>query len=216
MHCLGLATFFARTCTGGGFIILDDPIIAIDDDYSVHFFTAVLKELEQRRVQVIMLTYNQKTWTEIQNRYDNGRSEAFQLHLNNPTDGTIILKSSDTLIAMLKACEPFTTSSLLEHRKDCCQRIRDCAERWCKELLVINRHQQGDDTAMLSDYTGTSGNLGSLIPLVTPYLASDEPGKLKAIRDNTNPGNHDGDVPPKTSLKAYLGNLKALKRKYTS
>ena len=161
-----------------------------------------------------MLTYNRKTWTEIQSRYDDGRSEAFQLHLNNPTDGTTILKSSDTLTAMLKACEPFTTSSLLEHRKDCCQKVRDCAERWCKELLVQNRHKQGDDTAMLSDYTGSGGTLGSLIPLVTPYLASDEPGKLKAIRDNTNPGNHDDDVPSKTSLKVYLGDLKALKKNY--
>jgi hypothetical protein len=214
MHCLGLATFFARTGVGGGFLLLDDPIITFDDDYSVHFFTAVLRELEQRNVQVIMLTYNRKTWTEIQSRYDDGRSEAFQLLLNNPTEGTTILKSSDTLTAMLKACEPFTTSSLLEHRKDCCQKVRDCAERWCKELLVKNRHKQGDDTAMLSDYTGSGGTLGSLIPLVTPYLASDEPGKLKAIRDNTNPGNHDDDVPPKTSLKVYLGDLKALKTNY--
>lgn len=216
MHCLGLATFFARTGAGGGFVLLDDPIITIDDDYSVHFFTAVLRELEQRNVQVIMLTYNRKTWTEIQNRYDDGRSEAFQLHLDNPTDGTNILKSSDTLATMLKACEPFTTSSLLEHRKDCCQKIRDCAERWCKELLVQNRYKQGDDTAMLSDYTGSGGTLGSLIPHVTPYLASDEPGKLKAIRDNTNPGNHDDDVPSKMSLKVYLGDLKALKQKYLS
>lgn len=71
MHCLGLATFFARRGEAGGFILLDDPIMAIDDDYSVHFFTCVLRELEQRGVQVIILTYSQKTWTEIQNRYDN-------------------------------------------------------------------------------------------------------------------------------------------------
>ncbi len=216
MHCLGLATFFARTGAGGGFLLLDDPIIAIDDDYSVHFLTAVLRELELRSVQVIMLTYNQKTWTEIQNRYDDGRSEAFQLHLDDPTDGTKILKSSDVLTAMLKACEPYTKSSLLEHRKDGCQKIRDCAERWCKDLLVHERRKQGDDTAMLSDYTGSGGTLGSLIPLVTPYLGNDERGKLKAIRDNTNPGNHDDDVPSKASLKVFLGDLKALKQKYIS
>lgn len=216
MHCLGLATFFARTCKGGGFIVLDDPIITIDDDYSVHFFTAVLQELNERGVQVIMLTYDQKTWREIQNRYDNGRSEAFQLNLNNPTDGTIILKSGDTLSTMLKTCDPFTNSSLLEPRKECCQKIRDCAERLCKELIVKYRHKEGDNTAMLSDYTGNQGTLGHLIPLVVPYLASDEPGKLHAIRANTSPGNHDDDVPPKASLKTYLGDLKLLKKKYLS
>jgi hypothetical protein len=214
MHCLGLATFFARTGAGGGFLLLDDPIIAIDDDYSIHFVTAVLQELEKRGVQVILLTFNRKTWTEIQNRYDDGRSEAFQLSLDDPTEGTTILKSSDTLAAMLKACEPATTSSLLEHRKDGCQRIRDCAERWCKGLLVQERKIQGDSGAMISDYTGPDGTLGKLIPLVIPYLDKDEPGKLTSIRNNTNPGNHDDDVPSKESLRVYLGDLKALRQKY--
>jgi tetratricopeptide (TPR) repeat protein len=214
MHCLGLATFFARTCKGCRFIILDDPIITIDDDYSVHFFTAVLRELYKRKVQVIMLTYDQKTWRDIQSRYDNGRSEAFQLNLDNPAEGTVVLKSSDALTAMLKTCDPFTTSSILEHRKECCQKIRDCTERWCKELLLKKRREEGDDNAMLSDYTGHDGTLRHLIPLVTPYLDSDEPGKLNVIRDNTNPGNHDGDVPSKEALKVYLGDLKKMKKKY--
>lgn len=214
MHCLGLATFFARRGGGGGFLLLDDPIIAIDDDYSVHFFTSVLRELEQRSVQVIILTYSQKTWTEIQNRYDNGRSEAFQLHLDDPMVGTMILKSADTLTAMLKTCEPYTKSSTLEHRKNGCQKIRDCAERFCKDLLVRKRREEGDQNAMLSEYTGQRGTLGHLIPLVVPYLGSDEPGKLNAIRENTNPGNHDDEVPSKEALRVYVGDLKALKQKY--
>ena len=56
--------------------------------------------------------------------------------------------------------------------------------------------------------------LAALIPPVTPYLASDEPGKLKTVRDLTNPGNHDDDVPSREGLKVCLGDLKALKKTY--
>ena len=216
MHCLGLATFFSRRGNEGTFMVLDDPIISIDDDYSVHFITGVLHELVRRGVQVIILTHNRKTWSEIQTRYDNGRSEAFQLHLNKPTEGTMIIKSSDTLTAMLKAAEPFTTSSMLEHRKDGCKRIRDCAERFCKSVLVKHRQSQGETTAMIADYTGKNATLGSLIPQVTPYLEPDEPGKLRAIADGSNPGNHDDDFPGKAAIRVYLGDLKKLKKQHLS
>ena len=214
MHCLGLATFLARVGNRDGVVVLDDPIVSIDDDFSVHFFTAVLQELCERNIQVIMLTHNQKSWREIQNRYDGGRSEAFQLHLDDPAIGTSIIKSGDALAAMLKACDPFTKSNLLAPRKECCQKIRDCAERLCKELLVSKRREQGDPTAMLADYSGADGNLGGLIPKVTPYLDADEPGKLNSIRDHTNPGNHDDDVPAKNMLGVFLGDLKRLRKKY--
>ena len=124
------------------FLLLDDPIGSIDDDHSAHFFTAVLRELEQRRIQVIMLTYDQKTWTEIQTRYGEGRCEAFQLYLDDPIKGTTILKSSDTLAAKLKACEPFTASSVLDHRKNGCQ----------SEPLVIGHFQTAIPSQRLVEF----------------------------------------------------------------
>lgn len=215
LHCLGLATFLARAGGGGGFIVLDDPIISIDDDYSVHFIDAVLEELLDRDVQVILLTYEQKTWRTIQERYDNGQCEAFQLSLDDPGLGTVIEKSSDTLSVMMKAAEPLTRSNVLSTRKDCCQRVRDCGERFCKELLVKKRREQGDSAALTTDYSGSKGNLEFLINETIPYLrSSDEPGKLKMLRQLINPGNHDDDVPPKSTLAVCLGNLRALKKKY--
>ncbi len=107
-------------------------------------------------------------------------------------------------------------SESLRRETDGTQKIRDCAERWCKELLVKKRREQGDETAMIADYTGPAGMLGPLIAEVTPYLDSDEPGKLKMLAEYTNPGNHDGDVASMGALKVSLGDLKKLKQKYLS
>lgn len=213
--CLGLSTFFARVATGGGFLVLDDPIVSIDDDYSIHFINSVLQELQTRGVQVIMLTFEQKTWRAIQERYDEGQSEGFQLNLDDPSQGTIALKSSDTLALLLKAAEPFTRSNVLAIRKEGCQRIRDCAERFCKELLLDKRRAQGDAAALITDYSGAKGTLDSLIPETTPYLNdAKERGELKMLRQLHNPGNHDDDVPAKTVLAMCRGSLGALKKKY--
>ncbi len=215
LHCLGLATFFARAAAGDGFVILDDPIISIDDDYSAHFINSALAELAARDVQVIMLTYEQKTWRAIQARYGEGQAEAFQLNLDEPAKGTLLVKSSDRLAMMLKAAKPFTQSSVLSVRKDGCQRIRDCGERFCKELLVTKRREQGDSAALVTDYSDRRGSLDSLIDETVPYLdGSDEPGKLRMLGPLVNPGNHDDDVPSKTMLAVCLGNLKKLRQKY--
>ena len=215
IHCLGLATFFARVAAGGGFLVLDDPIISIDDDYSAHFINSVLEELQVRGVQVIMLTYEQKTWRAVQERFDGGRSEAFQLNRDNPLEGTQILKSSDALALMLKAAEPFTRSNDLSIRKDGAQRVRDCGERFCKELLVKKRRESGDSNALITDYSGARGVLDRLIVDTIPYLTGpDEPGKLKLLKSLTNSGNHDDDVPAKTTLSVCRGDLVALAKKY--
>ena len=215
LHCLGLATFFARVASGGGFLVLDDPIIAIDDDYSAHFINATLEELRKRQVQVIMLTYEQKTFRAIQARHGDSQCEAFHLNLDDPSTGTVVVKTSDALSMMLKAAEPFTRSSVLATRKGGCQRIRDACERFCKDLLVRKRQEAGDATALITDYRGAKGTLDYLIPEVIPYLAgSDEPGKLRLLQQQSNPGNHDDDVPAKAALRVDLGNLRALQKKY--
>lgn len=215
IHCLGLATFFARVAGGGGFLVLDDPIIAMDDDYSAHFINSVLEDLRKRDVQVIMLTYDQRTFRATQARYGDSQCEAFNLNLDDPSTGTVIVKTSDALSMMLKAADPFTRSSVLATRKEGCQRIRDACERFCKELVVGRRQDAGDATALITDYTGPQGTLDHLIPEVIPYLeGSDEPGKLRLLQQQTNPGNHDDDVPSKTALRVDLGNLRTLKQKY--
>ena len=43
LHCLGLALFIARALhEGAGFMVLDDPILASDEDYRAYFKAVVL------------------------------------------------------------------------------------------------------------------------------------------------------------------------------
>ena len=50
LHCLGLALFIARALhEGAGFMVLDDPILASDEDYRAYFKAAVLGGADRRR-----------------------------------------------------------------------------------------------------------------------------------------------------------------------
>jgi hypothetical protein len=70
LHCLGLALFIARSVhEKAGFILLDDPILSSDDDYRMHFNSAVLEKLMDMGVQVILLTQDQRTCRDLTERY---------------------------------------------------------------------------------------------------------------------------------------------------
>ena len=213
--CLGLATFLARAAVQDGFILLDDPMNAIDDDYSVFFINGVLGELLRRGVQVIVTTHSQATRKAIKNLYSAGECETFELTLARPVDGTMVVKGSDTLSVMLQAAQPFTTSPSLESRKRGSEMLRNAAERLCKELLVKKRREAGEMNALITDYTGAGGTLGSLIKECIPHLSgSDEPGKLNFLNCLMSPGNHDDIAPANAALTTCRGNLATLKRKY--
>lgn len=213
--CLGLATFLARAAADAGFVVLDDPVTTMDDDYSFHFINGVLAELQERGVQAIVLTYEQRTWKNIQQRYQDGECEAFELTLDVPKDGTVVVKSSDSLSAMLESAKPFTRSSKLATRKDACKRLRDASERLCKEILVRKRRDEGDDTAMLDDYSQAKWVLNTLIDECVPYLSKDkDDGKLRFLKCLMNPGSHDGDVPSKVTLANCLGQLRELRKRH--
>lgn len=215
IQCLGIATFLARNVSTSGFVVMDDPVISMDDDYSVHFIEGVLGELVKEGVQVIVITHEQRTAKAVEVRYGDGTVEAYELTLDDPAVGTEVTKKTDALAQMIHRAKPFTRSSSLEIRRQGCEKLRNCAERFCKEFLVSHRRLEGDETAMVTDYSGKTGGLGHLIDECAPYLTGrDEEGKLRMLKDLVNPGNHDDSVPSKTFLATSLGTLKELQNKY--
>lgn len=213
LTCLGLATFFARrVSTPAGFIVLDDPLTTIDDSYGAHLVHAVIEALLLSGTQVVVLTHEQRLRSAIMTRYQHKNAECCELTLDEPISGSLLVKTSDSLAMMFNEIEPFTRSSNLAHRKSGAQKLRVAAERLCKEILVAKRRAGGEAQALVTDYSET---LGNLIPLVIPHLDSaDEPGKLNSIRQSTNPGNHDDDVPSKETLRICLGDMRRLRREY--
>ena len=215
LHCLGLALFVARALyEGAGFMVLDDPILASDEDYRAYFKAAVLEELIGRDVQVIVLTQDQKTWKDLEHRYLHEQINMFQLALTNPADGTAVTNTGDDLMAMLARAEVLARGGHPELRKQAGELLRDAAERFCKEMLVRDRWTRGDSSAAISDHDGK--NLGQLEPKVEPLLTADpsHPGKLRSIGSQLNPASHDDDTPDQGTIAVALGDLKFLKKQY--
>lgn len=215
LNCLGLAAFLARTVReGAGFVVLDDPVPASDEEHRAFFIDRVLEELIKSNIQVILLTHDERMWKDVQERYKHLDIDTFLVTLGDPQTGAVVEKRSDTLDALIARATPYIENSNPEIRKIGAQRLRDATERFCKLVLVKHRKDEGDLTANVSDYDGKT--LGDLIPKVEPLLNRDpsHPGKLRVIGKRLNPGTHDDRVPPPGDLKQCFGELKVLKKEY--
>jgi hypothetical protein len=215
LNCLGLAAFLARTVREGtGFVVLDDPVPASDEEHRAFFIDRVLQELLGSSVQVILLTHDERMWKDVQEQYKHLNLNTFLVSFEEPQVGATVENRSDTLDALLARATPYVENSNPDIRKIGAQRLRDAAERFCKLVLVENRRSQGDSATNVTDYDGK--NLGDLILDVQPVLTKDpsHSGKLRVIRQRLNPGLHDDRVPPPGDLKQCLGDLKHLRKEY--
>jgi hypothetical protein len=98
LHCLGLSLFLARAVhEGATFAVLDDPVLSSDENYRVFFNTTVIERLHALGIQMIILTQDQRTLTELETRYLHLGIAVFELVIESPLDGTTILDASDSL-----------------------------------------------------------------------------------------------------------------------
>lgn len=172
LHCLGLALFLARAeREGAGFVVLDDPILSSNDDYSVHFKTSMLTQLLALPVQVILLTQDQTIWRDLENLYRHVGISMSQVFIENPAEGVVVRNTSDELLGIIASAEVLTRGGHPKLPKQAGEHLRDAGERFCKELLVQDRHTKGEATAALSDYEGKA--LEWLCPQVEPLLTQD-------------------------------------------
>ncbi len=215
LHCLGLALFLARAeQDGGGFIILDDPVLSSDEDYRAHFNTSVVEALVAIPIQVVVITQDHKTWTELETRYRHVGISTAQLLLDDPRDGTVIENTSEELLTMLTRAKSLARGGHPGLRKDCGLQLRDAGERFCKEMLVRDRRSKGVAAAALADYDGKC--LEWLCPRVEPLLDHDpsHPGKLEAFRNTVNDACHDNEPPSTGSMKQACGEITFLVKEY--
>jgi hypothetical protein len=215
LHCLGLSLFLARAVKeGGGFIILDDPILSSDEDYRAFFNARVIEDLLKLGIQVVILTQDQKTFKDLGERYLHEKVSLFQIVLQHPVEGAEVFNKADDLEARFTHAATLIRGGHVSLRKQGGEIIRDAAERFCKEVLVRHQRANGNALALVTDHDGKT--LGELSPLVEPLLDQDpsHPGKLRTIGADTNPAKHDDAVPAQGVLKVALGNLRSLKTTY--
>ena len=215
LHCLGLALFLACAQHEGiGFIVLDDPVLSSDDDYRVHFQTAVLGALQDLGVQTVVLTQNHDTWKDLDNLYGHVGIVMAQLIASSPAQGSIIENTSDGLLAKISRARTLARGGHPYSRKECGFHLRDAGERFCKELLVNCDRANGKDKASLTDYDGKT--LEWLCPRVSPLLDKDasHPGKLRVFKDTVNRACHDNTPPGTTTMVHACGEMEFLQRTY--
>jgi hypothetical protein len=210
LNCLGLAAFLARTTREQtGFVILDDPVPASDEEHRAMFERLVIEELLNDDVQVLLLTHDQALWKNVQTAYQHKDLDVFLITIGEPAKGARIRTTSDTLDAMLARAEPFIGNLDPEIRKIAAERLRDATERFCKKLLF--KHGQTQSLSDLDDK-----NLSWLIPRAESYLVHDPShvGKLRAIVQRLNSGKHDDEIPTAGDLKVCFGDLRRFKSLY--
>ncbi|MFO7904266.1 MAG: hypothetical protein R6U98_16500 [Pirellulaceae bacterium] len=214
LHCLGLAAFLARAeREQPGFIILDDPVQSSDEDHRAPFTHEVVDQLAKRGLQVIVVTQTHGMWQDVHYTYGHQNADIFQISLAEPVTGTQVVKTSDDLRVMLSRVEPYVKSKSPDILKDAATKLRDAAERFCKELLVKDRRASGDTKAGISDYT--QKNLKDLRPGVEPLFTDpDHAGRFRACVRWLNRGDHDTTPPNPGDIRTAYDYLKQLKREY--
>jgi hypothetical protein len=144
LHCLGLALFLTRAVNEkAGFVVLDDPIISSDEDYRAFFNAMVLEELLKLGMQVIVLTQDQRAWTDLGERYLHQTISMFQIVLQSPADGSSVANTADDLATQLTRAETLARGGHPTLRKQGGEAMRVAAERFCKEMLVKDRRANG-------------------------------------------------------------------------
>lgn len=213
INCLGLASFLAKMVDSkNSFIVLDDPILSVDDEHRAHFIHDAIKELIDNGIQLILLTQDQKTWSSIQDLYSYMSPSVFQLELSDPKEGTRVISKGDSAKSQLSAIKPLIRNKNSEIRKIAASKLRDAAERLCKEILVKERTKEGHKVSLTSFDKMT---LEKLIPDVNKYLKDQsESGKLAYVKNLLNPGNHDDEVPSQADLSTAYGDLLKFEKDY--
>lgn len=212
LNCLGLAAFLAR-CTGEStpVVVLDDPTLAADEEHRTTFARYVVEEL-LHGPQVILTTHDEKLCKLIEEYYGHIPADVFSVTMSDPIAGPVVTKISNTLESMLARARHYLRNQSPEIRKMGSERLREAAERLCKEIIVRGRRSEGRE-ASLVNFDGK--NLGQLTPEVEPYLSDpSHPGKLRAIARILNPGSHDNMVPAAADLSVAHGDIQELKRCY--
>lgn len=215
LHCLGLAVFLARVQHEGiGFIVLDDPILASDDDYRVHFNTAVLGALRDIGIQVVVLTQNHDTWEDLEILYRHTGISIAQIFVDRPREGSVIENTSDALLAKIARAKSLGRGGHPDCRKECGVHLRDAGERFCKEMLMKRDHANGNTVASLTDYDGKT--LEWLLPRVCPLLDRDagHPGRLTVFKNTVNQACHDNTPPSTVTMIHACGEIDFLQKEY--
>ena len=216
LNCLGLASFLARTIRdGSGFVLLDDPIPASDDEHRALFVRSVIPALADAGIQVILTTHNDALRRDIQTTLGHRQFDSMITVLDSPEAGTRVESRAGDFRALLASAQSYMRNPDDQIREIAANRLRKALERLCKVTLVDRRVAAGDAQASVNDYRGPRGTLGQLVPEILPHITDPaHAGLFRSVKDRLNPAAHDAPCPSVADTVSSYNDLRVLGQNY--
>jgi hypothetical protein len=133
LNALGFSAFLARaTLQRTPFVVLDDPMQSGDEAHRDTFIDQVVPELLAADCQVLITTFDHNL-----NRLLTAAQplDGFQISLDEPADGSVVIKGSQTARALLRDAKAYIQEGQAI-RATGAGRLRVAAEAVAKEVLV--------------------------------------------------------------------------------
>ncbi len=202
LNALGLSAFLARaSLQRTPFIVLDDPVQSGDEAHRDTFIDYVVPALMDSGLQVIVTTFDHGFRSLLTKAHS---LDGFQVHLDDPSHGSVIVKGTHSAAALLNEAKGFIKDGQ-SLRAIGATRLRVAAEAVAKEILVTARTALGE-RASLADYAKWS--LEKLLPKLNEHLSDREQRWWSTVSERLSPGAHDDAPPERQTLKTVHEGLK--------
>lgn len=213
LNCLGLAVWLMRATTPSSpfdFVLLDDPVQAMDDDHAEAFVSAVVPYLlDTSGKQVVVLSHVKVMIDRIRQLNHNRRVRHY--HIENYDAGGPVIVHQVRLARALAEIKGAAGGNE-DNRKFAIDRLRVLLEDFIREL-----HLQVVGTAASDKYdTANSGELATLFRSI-PGTTPDEHTRLKDTIGFCDPAHHTQagySVPIKSNIQPHIDRVEGMMKKY--
>lgn len=213
LNCLGLAVWLMRATTPSSpfdFVLLDDPVQAMDDDHAEAFVSAVVPHLlDTSGKQVVILSHVKGMIDRVRQLNLNRRVRHY--HIENYDVGGPVIVHQIRLARALAEIKGAAGGNE-DNRKFAIDRLRVLLEDFIREL-----HLQVVGTAPSDKYdTANSGELATLFRSI-PGTTPDEHTRLKDTIGFCDPAHHTQagySVPIKSNIQPHVDRVEGMMKKY--
>lgn len=213
LNCLGLAVWLMRATTKTspfGFILLDDPVQAMDDDHAEAFIAQVVPHLiDDHGKQVVVLSHVRSVTDKLRALNLHRSTQLFHYENYLQTGPVIVLQARlQQQLAEIKGAAAGNEAN----RQYAVDRLRVLVEEFVRELHLGKTGQQPP-----ANYdTANSGQLLDLFRVIPGTAPEDHAGMKDTVRF-CDPAHHSqvGYAPPqKSAIQPHIDRVAGLMKKY--
>lgn len=213
LNCLGLAMWLMRATTPSspfGFVLLDDPVQAMDDDHAEAFISNVVPHLLDKNGKQVVVLSHVKNVVEKLRSLSLHRNVRHYHYENFELGGPVIVRQLrlQQALAEIKGAAGGNEAN----REYAVDRLRVLVESFVRELYL----KQTGSAAPSSYDTANSGQLADLFRTIPGTDPSEHAGMKDTIRF-CDPAHHTQtgySVPLKSNIQPHIDRVSGLMKKY--